>query len=79
MKLGRTHTIIKTLIAKNGRLTTATTGVVGGSEKEALYLFDGTVRAANTTHPHIVAVVLVDAADNAIAEWTKPVNAQVAA
>lgn len=71
MKAQNSHTIIKTFIDKRGHLMTNSTGIVGGTEMEAMMHFDITVRAAGSTHPQIVGIVLVDAADTVMAEWAR--------
>ena len=74
----RSHEIIKTYIDRAGRVQVGKTGVVGGTDKEALYLFEGNVRAASTTLPQVIGLVLVDAAGTMLAEWARPVVMQVA-
>ena len=73
-----TYTIVKTYIDKRGHLATHNTGIVGGSEKEALHIFRQNIVAAGTSHTQISVLVLIDAAETEIAEWTKPVESEVA-
>lgn len=79
MKPTRTFTIVKTYLNKRGHLATSKTGINGGTEKEALHIFRQNIVAAGTSHTQIGALVLIDAAENVIAEWTKPVAGKVAA
>ena len=67
----RTYTVIKTFIDRKCRLATGHTGIHGGDEKEAMYVFNAHVRAAGTTHPRMTGVTLIDAAGNVIAEWSR--------
>jgi len=71
MKPNRTYTVIKTFIDRKGRLATGHTGIHGGNEREAMYLFNSHVRAAGTTHPRMIAVALIDAGGHVIAEWSR--------
>ena len=71
----RTYTVIKTLIDRKGRLATGHTGIHGGNEREAIHVFNTHVIAATTTHPRMIGVVLVDAAENVIAQWTRDAEA----
>ena len=79
MKPTRTYTVIKTFLDKRNRLQTQQTGIRGGSEKEAMHIFETNVAAAGVARPRMVGVVLIDSAENVIAEWTKPVAGKVAA
>ena len=74
-----TYTIMKTYLDKRNRLQSQQTGIRGGSEKEAMHIFETNVAAAGVARPRMVGVVLIDAADNVIAEWTKPVESERAA
>ena len=75
MKPTRTYTVVKTFLDKRNRLQTQGTGIHGGTEAEALHIFNTNVAAATgNTRPRMVGVTLIDAAENAIAEWTKPVE-----
>lgn len=78
MKPDRTYTIVKTYVNKRGKLATHTTGIHGGTEKEALFIFRQNIAAAGTSHKQIAALVLIDAAENVLAEWTKPVEGMAA-
>lgn len=79
MRNSNTYTIIKTYLDKRGHLRTHHTGIVGGSEKEALHIFRQNMVAAGTSHTRIAGLVLIDAAENVVAEWTKPVDGKAAA
>lgn len=67
----RTFTVIKTFIDRHGHRQIGRTGIVGGNEREAMYVFNDHVRAAGTTHPRMIAVALIDAGGHVIAEWTR--------
>ena len=79
MKHQRTYTVVKTFLDKRNRLQTQQTGIHGGTEAEALHVFNTNVAAAGNTRPRMVGVTLIDAAENVIAEWTKPVAGKVVA
>ena len=71
----RTYTIVKTFLDKRNRLQTQQTGIHGGTEAEAIHIFETNVAAATgNTRPRMVGVTLIDAAENVVAEWTKPVE-----
>ena len=75
MKPTRTYTIVKTFLDKRNHLRTQGTGIHGGTEAEALHIYNTNVAAATgNTRPRMVGVTLIDAAENVIAEWTKPVE-----
>ena len=78
MKPSRTYSIIHTFLDKHGHLITKpSTGIHGGTEKEALDIYRGHVASADH-NKRLLGVVLVDADDNVLAEWTKPVEGKVA-
>lgn len=74
----RSHTIIHSYIDKSGYLRTNGHGIVGGSDKEAMHHFNAHVRATATTHKNVIGIVLIDAAQNVLGEWTADVKAKVA-
>lgn len=79
MKPQKTYSIIRTFMDKHSHLVSASTGIVGGNEKEARYLFNAKVVAYSANHPRVMSLVLVDAAENVIDQWERPVEIGAAA
>ena len=84
------HQIIHTLINRHGKLETrVSTRCHGATDDEAQAVFDDHVRHAehawrknrtwNGVPVRITAIVLIDAAENVIAEWTYTPESVVAA
>ena len=72
MKPSRTYSIIHTFLDKHGHLITRpSTGIRGCTEKEALDIYRTHVASARR-NKRLLGVVLVDAADNVLAEWARP-------
>ena len=74
MKRQRDYTIVKTFLDKRNHLQTQGTGIHGGTQADALHIYHTNVAAAGSTRPRMVGVTLIDAAENVVAEWTKPVE-----
>lgn len=90
MRKQPTHNIIHMFINRHGKLETrVSTRCHGATDEEAQAVFDDHVRLAehtwrknrtwNGVPVRITAIVLVDAGDNALAEWTYEPEMQEAA
>ena len=67
---GRSHTIVRTYLNARGELSVNKTGIVGGTDKEALHHFNAYVRHARVNHK-LVALVLVSDRGEKQAEWSR--------
>jgi hypothetical protein len=61
---------VKTYLNKRGEFSVKKTGIMGGSDKEALHLFNGTVRHA-LVNQNLFAVMLVTERGEKLAEWSR--------
>ena len=64
----RSHTILHTYLDKYGHLLTNGHGINGGTDEQAMHHFNAHVRATATTHKNVIGIVLIDAAENVLAE-----------
>lgn len=84
-----TFTIISTYVNRSKQVATGSTGIRGGDTEIAMHHFNQHVatRKAQMAEGktwrgvpiNTLSIVLIDAAENVIAEWYKPVEAAVAA
>lgn len=74
---GRSHTIVRTYENRPGVFSTRTTGIVGGTDKEALHHFNAYVRHARVNRK-LIALMVVTATGEKLAEWSRAAEMAVA-